>query len=275
MPQTEALEALRLMAWLSPGYPVGAYAYSHGLEWAVEAGDVRDEASLMAWLRDVCERGALRNDLILAAHAHAAALSSDGAALVAVNDLALALAPSRELHLETSQQGRSFLDAARLADYRNYFVYEIGMRDGAGNRTTMSARALRGSGGEAQAPFYVAIAASLASAYYPGDRPGDENPGLGLCLLDEAFSKLDVRNSQALVDLYRAWGLQLLIAAPEDKRTTLTEVMDTIVTVYKSPDLTSVRIEAEHPLEAARRALHAINPDQVGIEGFRQSDAAE
>ena len=166
-------------------------------------------------------------------------------------------------------------DAARLADYRNYFVYEIGMKDAAGNRTTMSARALRGSGGEAQAPFYVAIAASLASAYYPGDRPGDENPGLGLCLLDEAFSKLDVRNSQALVDLYRAWGLQLLIAAPEDKRTTLTEVMDTIVTVYKSPDLTSVRIEAEHPLEAARRALHAINPEQVGVEGFRHSDAAE
>ena len=166
-------------------------------------------------------------------------------------------------------------DAARLADYRNYFSYEIGMKDGAGNRTTMSSRALRGSGGEAQAPFYVAIAASLASAYYPGDRPGDENPGLGLCLLDEAFSKLDVRNSQALVDLYRAWGLQLLIAAPEDKRTTLTEVMDTVVTVYKSPDLASVRIESEHPLEAAKRALAAINPERVGIEGFRGRDAAE
>ncbi|MDR7038779.1 energy-coupling factor transporter ATP-binding protein EcfA2 [Methylobacterium sp. BE186] len=170
-------------------------------------------------------------------------------------------------------------DAARLADYRNYFVYEIGMRDRAGNRTTMSSRALRGSGGEAQAPFYVAIAASLASAYYPGDRPGDENPGLGLCLLDEAFSKLDVRNSQGLVDLYRAWGLQLLIAAPEDKRTTLTEVMDTIVTVYKSPDLRSVRIESEHPLEAAKRALAAINPERRGIEGFHDGsegrDAAE
>ncbi|MCJ2075744.1 SbcC/MukB-like Walker B domain-containing protein [Methylobacterium sp. HMF5984] len=162
-------------------------------------------------------------------------------------------------------------DAARLADYRNYFVYEIGMRDGAGNRTTMSSRALRGSGGEAQAPFYVAIAASLASAYYPGDRPGDENPGFGLCLLDEAFSKLDVRNSQALVDLYAAWGLQLLIAAPEDKRTTLTEVMDTIVTVYKSPDLASVRIESEHPLEAAKRALHAINPERYDDD----RDAAE
>ena len=165
--------------------------------------------------------------------------------------------------------------AARLADYRNYFVYEIGMRDRAGNRTTLSNRALRGSGGEAQAPFYVAIAASLASAYYPGDRPGDENPGLGLCLLDEAFSKLDVRNSQALVDLYQAWGLQLLIAAPEDKRTTLTEVMDTIVTVYKSPDLASVRIESEHPLEAAKRALAAINPERRGIAEFQAGEAAE
>ncbi|GJE42617.1 SbcC/MukB-like Walker B domain-containing protein [Methylobacterium soli] len=176
---------------------------------------------------------------------------------------------------EISQLIAGSEDAARLADYRNYFVYEIGMRDRAGNRTTMSSRALRGSGGEAQAPFYVAIAASLASAYYPGDRPGDENPGLGLCLLDEAFSKLDVRNSQGLVDLYRAWGLQLLIAAPEDKRTTLTEVMDTIVTVYKSPDLSSVRIESEHPLEAAKRALAAINPERRGIEGYRGRDAAE
>ncbi len=166
-------------------------------------------------------------------------------------------------------------NAARLADYRNYFVYEIGMKDRAGNRTTLSSRALRGSGGEAQAPFYVAIAASMASAYYPGDRTGEDAPGLGLCLLDEAFSKLDVRNSQSLVDLFGGWGLQLLIAAPEDKRTTLTEVMDTVVTVYKSPDLTSVRIESEHPLETAKRALAAINPERQGIEAFRVSDAAE
>ena len=51
--------------------------------------------------------------------------------------------------------------------------------------------------------------------------------------------------------------------------------MDTIVTVYKSPDLSSVRIEAEHPLEAAKRALAAINPERQGIEGFRITDAAE
>ncbi|SFK32392.1 urease accessory protein [Methylorubrum salsuginis] len=110
---TTMIEALRLMAWLSPAYPVGGFAYSHGLEWAVETGAVADEASLSDWLGDVLERGSGRNDLILASHAHAAA--GDAAALEAVNDLALALAPSRELHLETSQQGRSFLDATRAA----------------------------------------------------------------------------------------------------------------------------------------------------------------
>ncbi|WP_375408231.1 urease accessory protein UreF [uncultured Methylobacterium sp.] len=109
------IEAVRLMAWLSPTYPVGAYAYSHGLEWAVECGVVRDEATLAGWLSDVLELGSGRNDLILAAHAHRAAGEADPDGLVTVNDLALALAPSRELHLETTQQGRSFLDATLVA----------------------------------------------------------------------------------------------------------------------------------------------------------------
>lgn len=112
---TAMIDALRLMAWLSPTYPIGAFAYSHGLEWAVEAGDVRDEASLVGWLDDVVERGAGRNDLILCAEAHRTVVSGDAAGLAEVNDLALALAPSRELHLETSQQGRSFLDATLAA----------------------------------------------------------------------------------------------------------------------------------------------------------------
>jgi urease accessory protein len=104
-----------LLAWLSPSYPVGAYAYSHGLEWAVEAGDIADEATLAGWLSDVLEHGAGRNDAILLAHAHRAASAGDLGALAETNDLALALAPSRELRLETGQQGRSFLDATRAA----------------------------------------------------------------------------------------------------------------------------------------------------------------
>jgi urease accessory protein len=110
-----AERVLPLLAWLSPTYPVGAYAYSHGLEWAVEAGAVADEASLAAWLGDVLAHGTGRNDAILLAAAYRAVAALDGCALVDVNDLALALAPSRELRLETSQQGRSFLDVTLAA----------------------------------------------------------------------------------------------------------------------------------------------------------------
>ncbi|MFV0279958.1 MAG: urease accessory protein UreF, partial [Rhodoblastus sp.] len=59
--------ALLLAVWLSPAFPVGAFAYSHGLEWAVEAGDVRDEETLAAWLADLLEQGAVKTDAILLA----------------------------------------------------------------------------------------------------------------------------------------------------------------------------------------------------------------
>jgi urease accessory protein len=109
------MTVLPLLAWLSPSYPVGAYAYSHGLEWAAEAGDIGDEARLAAWLADILHHGAGRNDAILLAMAHRAATAGDQLALAEVNDLALALAPSPELRLETRQQGRSFLDTTLAA----------------------------------------------------------------------------------------------------------------------------------------------------------------
>lgn len=106
---------LPLFAWLSPSYPVGCYAYSHTLEWAVEAGDVTDETTLVAWLSDLLTLGLGRNDAILLSHAYRAVVEGDSQALESVNELALALSPSAELYLETSQQGRSFLDATLAA----------------------------------------------------------------------------------------------------------------------------------------------------------------
>lgn len=104
-----------LLCWLSPAFPVGAFAYSHAVEWAVEAGDVHDEGSLAAWLLAVLRDGAGRSDVILLAASYRAGEAGDTEALDAVNDFALALAPSGELRLETAQQGRSFLSAARAA----------------------------------------------------------------------------------------------------------------------------------------------------------------
>ncbi|MFC7051640.1 urease accessory protein UreF [Hansschlegelia quercus] len=106
---------LPLFAWLTPAFPVGGYAYSHGLEQAVEDGDVRDAASLEIWLGEALELGFARNDAILLITAHRAVLSDDLRTLGETNELALAFAPTRELNLETSQQGRSFLDATLAA----------------------------------------------------------------------------------------------------------------------------------------------------------------
>ena len=104
-----------LTIWLSPSFPVGAFAYSHGLEWAAEAGDVRDEATLVAWLKDLVEHGGARADAILLASTMRATFARNADALREINELALALAPSAERRLETAQQGRSFHAAIAAA----------------------------------------------------------------------------------------------------------------------------------------------------------------
>jgi urease accessory protein len=105
----------RLMAWLSPAYPVGAFSYSGGLEWAVEAGDVTDAASLLRWLAVMIGEGGGFCDAVFLVHAHRAVVDGDDAALAAVAELAAAFAPSRERFLETTAQGRAFFGTTRAA----------------------------------------------------------------------------------------------------------------------------------------------------------------
>jgi urease accessory protein len=104
-----------LHVWLSPSFPVGAFAYSQGLEQAVERGWVRDAAMLQAWLEDLVMHGSLGNDLVLLAAAWRATAEGNAAALRAVAILSVALQPSAERHLETTQQGRSFIGAMASA----------------------------------------------------------------------------------------------------------------------------------------------------------------
>jgi urease accessory protein len=98
-----------LQIWLSPSFPVGTFAYSHGLEKAVELSWVRDRASLQAWLGDLITHGGMCNDLILLTAAYAAMAGRDGPGMRAVADLSAAMQPTAERYLEASQQGRSFL----------------------------------------------------------------------------------------------------------------------------------------------------------------------
>ena len=105
----------RLMAWLSPAFPVGAFSYSSGLEWSVEAGDVVDAASLRDWIDVIVTAGGAWSDAVLFVHAHHGITRGDDALLRDCAELAVALAPSKERHLETTAQGRAFLDACRAA----------------------------------------------------------------------------------------------------------------------------------------------------------------
>ena len=101
----------KLAAWLSTAYPVGGYTYSHGLEWAIDQGEVSDAASLAEWLETCLSLGAGRSDALLLAAAWRAGEAGDRGALDEVAELALALSPSRERKLETEQQGKSFARA--------------------------------------------------------------------------------------------------------------------------------------------------------------------
>ena len=105
----------RLMTWLSPSFPVGAFSYSSGIEWAVEEGDIADAASLRGWLAAMLGEGSGFCDAVFLAQAHRAASSRDDAGLRDIAELAAAFVPSRERQLETTTQGRAFIEIARSA----------------------------------------------------------------------------------------------------------------------------------------------------------------
>lgn len=108
MADTVAL--VRLMTWLSPAFPVGAFSYSGGLEQAVADGDVSDAQTLRDWLLSLLAHGTLWNDAVLLAAAHRA--FDDAERLAEVAALAEALSGSAERHLETMLQGGAFVAAA-------------------------------------------------------------------------------------------------------------------------------------------------------------------
>jgi urease accessory protein len=96
----------KLLQWFSPAFPTGAFSFSHGLEWAVEAGLVTSRAALEAWLADVLRHGGGWTDAVLLAQAHRG--HADAQRLAELVELASALPASAELFLETTVQGDAF-----------------------------------------------------------------------------------------------------------------------------------------------------------------------
>jgi urease accessory protein len=101
----ESAQLLLLLNWMSPAFPIGAYAYSNGLEWAIEDGQVQTPADVESWISDVITRGSGWNDAVLFVQEFRNQ---------SVNELALALCSSRERHFETTQMGAAFQVAASV-----------------------------------------------------------------------------------------------------------------------------------------------------------------
>ena len=115
MTDAETAALYRLLTWLSPAFPVGGFSYSSGIEWAVEAGDITDANSLRDWLAAILTDGSGFCDGVFLAQAHRAVAADDDGALREVAELAAAFVPSRERQLETTTQGRAFIEIARSA----------------------------------------------------------------------------------------------------------------------------------------------------------------
>ena len=114
MIETADRTLLRLMTWLSPTFPVGAFSYSHGIERAIEQGVILDRASLEAWLGELLARGSVWNDAVLLAESWRQAQSGEAGD---VSELAEAMAGSRERHMETMLQGGAFRRALDSGSY--------------------------------------------------------------------------------------------------------------------------------------------------------------
>jgi urease accessory protein len=104
----------QLLAWNSPAYPTGAFSYSHGLEWAVEEGSVKDVVQLVGFIEAVLTRGGGWVDAVLFAHTWRAA-SLGEQAVDEISELGAAFRGTAETALESLQQGSAFLQITRQA----------------------------------------------------------------------------------------------------------------------------------------------------------------
>jgi Putative exonuclease SbcCD, C subunit/P-loop containing region of AAA domain len=160
-------------------------------------------------------------------------------------------------------------DFSEFEDYRNFFTFEIHMQDIVSGRTTRwETRRGTGSGAEQQVPIYVAIGASLASVYGSGHTQDGRPSGMSLAIFDEAFSKMDGKNQRQMMSFYKKLGLQIIIAAPNEKRIAVLEHIDTVVEVDRLGE--SARATVVQLKERARAELRAMDPDLLSDDQLKK-----
>lgn len=164
-------------------------------------------------------------------------------------------------------------DFSAFEDYRNFYTFEIHMEDiQTKAKTRWETRRSTGSGAEQQVPLYVAIGASLAAVY--GGASGRGRPkGMSPALFDEAFSKMDGKNQRAMMAFYKDLGLQVVIAAPLEKKAAIMGYMETLVEVDRIGEQATT--DVVHIGLRAREEILAMNPEHLTDEQIAGMMAAE
>jgi urease accessory protein len=149
-----------LLTWFSPGFPIGAFSYSHGLETAAASGRVHDKETLQRWTAAILTHGAGRMDADILRDAHRAASAQDLEALAATNARGLAFRGTSEMALETTAQGEAFLSTCRAA-WPDPLLERWGTMLGAAGERVCHAAAAGAATARAGVPLGCALSAYL------------------------------------------------------------------------------------------------------------------
>ncbi|ESR24865.1 urease accessory protein UreF [Lutibaculum baratangense] len=201
----------RLMSWLSPAFPIGAFSHSHGLEWAVHDGTVRDAATCRAWIAGILNHGAGWQEGVLLAAAWRTARAGEREELEEIDALALALAPSHERRIETTSQGAAFERTACDA-------WGTGPGEAVGERAyavaVAAAAARHGVPLEATLLAYLhAVASNLVSAAIRLVPLGQTDGQLVVAALEAEISALAERAARSTLDDLGGFGFRADIAS--------------------------------------------------------------
>ena len=214
----ESSQLLLLLNWMSPAFPIGAYAYSHGLEWAIESGEVTTREDVEEWIADVITRGSGWNDAVLFVLSY----EQD------VNELALALCSSKERHLETTQLGEAFRIAAAT------FTPQSGEKEGAH----------RFSDGKDEGPLAYPVSAARAC------KAMDIDCNYALLAFLQGFSNALISVAVRLIPIGQVAGLEIMRnlmpiiskTAARAKAATLND----LGSITLLSDVTSMKHEEQH-----------------------------
>ena len=151
-----------------------------------------------------------------------------------------------------------------ISDYRNFFSYDIQSKDiNTETKRKFSELLKTGSGGEKQAPFYVALGASFMTAYKIHKFGDQVKGGAAIAVFDEAFSKMDGNNAKAALSFFREIGLQVIIAAPPESEIKTGPYVDKTYTILRNGD--QVYIDHHTYKDDGKKLLesddHNINPE--------------